>query len=150
MCYGINEGLLPSDKIEGSLSKINSKLYEEIKKNTIKLSPFDGASSNRTWIENEDLFYRIYRYGHGMDPARGELNFYKLRWGKPLIGVMDPRPANEWWFGTSPEGFGTVAMLVNVVVSIIVSRATPAPPEKVQEIVESIRIPSGAGEATSH
>tara|TARA_Y100000389_G_C17463254_1_gene523394 strand:- start:2098 stop:3840 length:1743 start_codon:yes stop_codon:yes gene_type:complete len=92
---GINEGLLPSDKIEGSLSKINSKLYEEIRKNTIKLSPFDGASSNRTWIENEDLFYRIYRYGHGMDPARGELNFYKLRWGKPLIGVMDPNDASH-------------------------------------------------------
>ncbi|RKR07136.1 cation/acetate symporter [Maribacter vaceletii] len=76
--------------------------------------------------------------------------FYMIKYKTGLIGVMDPRPANEWWFGTSPEGFGTVAMLVNVVVSIIVSRATPAPPEKVQEIVESIRIPSGAGEATSH
>ncbi|MCA0133460.1 sodium:solute symporter family protein [Winogradskyella alexanderae] len=56
----------------------------------------------------------------------------------------------DWWFGTSPEGFGTIAMLVNVVISVVVSRLTSAPPEHVQEIVENIRIPSGAGEAHSH
>ncbi|WP_299336246.1 sodium:solute symporter family protein [uncultured Psychroserpens sp.] len=76
--------------------------------------------------------------------------FYMIRYKTGLIGVMDPRPASEWWFGTSPEGFGTIAMLVNVVVSVIVSRATAAPPKDVQELVESIRIPSGAGEASSH
>ncbi|WP_298488463.1 sodium:solute symporter family protein [uncultured Maribacter sp.] len=76
--------------------------------------------------------------------------FYMIRYKTGLIGVMDPRPVSEWWFGTSPEGFGTFAMLVNVIVSIIVSRVTPAPPKKVQEIVENIRIPSGAGEAVSH
>lgn len=91
---GVNEGLFPRDKIQTSLNKTNSSFYEEIRKNTIKLAPFDGASSNRTWIENDNLFYRIYRYGHGMDPARGELNFYRLRWGKPLIGVMDPNDAS--------------------------------------------------------
>lgn len=48
------------------------------------------------------------------------------------------------------EGFGTIAMLVNVVVSVVVSRVTAAPPEDVQEIVENIRIPSGAGEAQQH
>jgi cation/acetate symporter len=41
-------------------------------------------------------------------------------------------------------------MLVNFIVSITVSKLTPAPPEDVQEIVENIRIPSGAGEATGH
>ncbi|MBV7268013.1 sodium:solute symporter family protein [Winogradskyella luteola] len=56
----------------------------------------------------------------------------------------------DWWFGTSPEGFGTIAMLVNVVISMVVSRVTAAPPQHVQEIVENIRIPSGAGEAQSH
>ena len=76
--------------------------------------------------------------------------FYMIKYKTGLIGVMDPRPMSEWWFGTSPEGFGTFAMLVNVIISIIVSRVTPAPPKNVQEIVESIRIPSGAGEATSH
>ena len=54
----------------------------------------------------------------------------------------------DWWFGISPEGFGTIAMLVNFAVSLIVNRFTAAVPNDVQEIVENIRIPSGAGEAT--
>ena len=76
--------------------------------------------------------------------------FYMIRFKTGLIGVLDPLPPSEWWFGTSPEGFGTVAMTVNVVISVIVSRLTPAPPEDVQDIVENIRIPSGAGEAHDH
>lgn len=76
--------------------------------------------------------------------------FYMIRYKTGLIGVMDPLPASEWWFGTSPEGFGTIAMLVNFVVSIVVSRMTDPPPAYVQEIVENIRIPSGAGEAVAH
>lgn len=56
----------------------------------------------------------------------------------------------DWWFGISPEGFGTVAMLINFLVSIIISKFTPKPPKEVQEIVENIRIPSGAGEAQNH
>ena len=76
--------------------------------------------------------------------------FYMIVYKTGLIGVMDPRPSSEWWFGTSPEGFGTIAMLVNVVVSVIVSRATAAPPQDVQDMVENIRIPSGAGEASHH
>jgi len=69
---------------------------------------------------------------------------YKLGW----LGEMPP--ASEWWFGISPEGFGTVAMIVNFAISIVVSRFTPAPPQNVQDIVEDIRIPSGAGEASGH
>jgi cation/acetate symporter len=56
----------------------------------------------------------------------------------------------DWWFGVSPEGFGTVAMIANFIISILVSRFTPPPPKEVQEIVENIRIPSGANEAQSH
>tara|TARA_R100000935_G_scaffold13736_5_gene27661 strand:+ start:85763 stop:87475 length:1713 start_codon:yes stop_codon:yes gene_type:complete len=56
----------------------------------------------------------------------------------------------NWWFGISPEGFGAVAMFVNFMVAIIVNAFTPTPPEAVQNMVENIRIPSGAGEATSH
>ncbi|WP_285655072.1 sodium:solute symporter family protein [Allomuricauda sp. NBRC 101325] len=56
----------------------------------------------------------------------------------------------SWWFGISPEGFGTIAMIVNFIVAIVVNQFTPEPPEEVQEIVEHIRIPSGAGEAASH
>lgn len=76
--------------------------------------------------------------------------FYMIRFKTGLIGVLDPLPASEWWFGTSPEGFGTFAMLINIVISITISRLTPAPPKDVQEIVERIRIPSGAGEAQHH
>ncbi|MGB5263708.1 MAG: sodium:solute symporter family protein [Lutimonas sp.] len=76
--------------------------------------------------------------------------FYMVRYKTGLVSVMEPRPSSEWWFGTSPEGFGTIAMLVNVIVSVIVSRLTLEPPVNVQEIVENIRIPSGAGDASKH
>ncbi|MEE9349159.1 MAG: sodium:solute symporter family protein [Flavobacteriaceae bacterium] len=56
----------------------------------------------------------------------------------------------DWWFGISPEGFGTVAMLVNFVISIVIAQFTPEPPAEVQELVENIRVPSGAGVATVH
>jgi cation/acetate symporter len=78
--------------------------------------------------------------------------FYMLKF---KFGVFDGGKAavadlkTEWWFGISPEGFGTLAMLVNFAVAIVVNRFTPSVPEEVQEIVESIRIPSGAG-APSH
>ncbi|MEP3838532.1 MAG: sodium:solute symporter family protein [Algibacter sp.] len=54
----------------------------------------------------------------------------------------------DWWFGVSPEGFGTIAMVLNFVVSVVILKFTPEPPQEVQDIVENIRIPSGAGEAT--
>ncbi|MEM7656590.1 MAG: sodium:solute symporter family protein [Bacteroidota bacterium] len=71
--------------------------------------------------------------------------FYMIRYKTGLPG-WDHRPASEWWFGTSPEGFGTVAMALNVTVAMVVSRMTPAPPAAVQEIVENIRIPSSEDE----
>ncbi len=57
---------------------------------------------------------------------------------------------SSWFMGISPEGFGTVAMIVNFVVSLVISRMTAAPPEEIQQIVEDIRIPSGAGDAVEH
>jgi cation/acetate symporter len=71
---------------------------------------------------------------------------YKLGW----IGGDTLPDKSEWWLGISPEGFGTVAMVVNFVVALVVSAFTPPPPAHVQEIVENIRIPSGVGEAVSH
>lgn len=79
--------------------------------------------------------------------------FYMLKFkfgifdgGKEAVaGLQD-----SWWFGISPEGFGSVAMLVNFIVALGVNTFTPEPPMEVQEIVENIRIPSGAGEAVSH
>ncbi|MDG1775323.1 MAG: cation acetate symporter [Flavobacteriaceae bacterium] len=67
---------------------------------------------------------------------------FKLGW------LGDIPPASEWWFGISPEGFGSVAMVVNLIVSLAVCRFTTAPPQEVQEIVENIRIPSDVGKAS--
>ncbi|MDC0378607.1 MAG: cation acetate symporter [Flavobacteriaceae bacterium] len=49
---------------------------------------------------------------------------------------------DDWWFGISPEGFGTFAMLVNFIVSLIVCHLTKEPSKEVQDLVEKIRIPT--------
>ena len=49
---------------------------------------------------------------------------------------------SDWWFGISPEGFGTVAMMINFLISFIVSKFTKAPPANISKLVEEIRIPS--------
>lgn len=56
----------------------------------------------------------------------------------------------DWWFGISPEGFGTVAMIINFVVSLTVASVTPKPPAEIQALVENIRIPSGSGTPQDH
>lgn len=56
----------------------------------------------------------------------------------------------NWWFGISPEGIGSVGMMINFLVCILVSKFSPAPPQEVQRMVEEIRIPRGAGEASGH
>lgn len=59
-----------------------------------------------------------------------------------IIGVkfysMSP-----WLLGISPEGIGTVGMMLNFIVTFVVSRLTPAPPLEVQEMVASLRSPEG-------
>jgi cation/acetate symporter len=55
--------------------------------------------------------------------------------------------AEHWWLGISPEGIGTVGMLVNFAVTIVVSRLTPEPPAVVQALIERVRVPRGAGAA---
>ena len=55
--------------------------------------------------------------------------------------------AEYWWFGVSPEGIGTVGMILNFAVALTVSRFTPVPPTRIAELVERIRVPKGAGEA---
>ncbi|MCB9066763.1 MAG: cation acetate symporter [Calditrichae bacterium] len=50
----------------------------------------------------------------------------------------------NWWFGISPEGIGTVGMILNFIVSFIVSKFTPEPPAEIQQLIEDIRIPRGA------
>jgi len=50
--------------------------------------------------------------------------------------------SEDWWFGISPEGFGTIAMLINLIVSVTVANLTASPPEKIINLVENIRLPS--------
>lgn len=57
---------------------------------------------------------------------------------------------DHWFMGISPEGIGTLGMAINAIVTLVVSRMTPAPPIKVQEMIESIRVPRGAGKAHAH
>lgn len=47
----------------------------------------------------------------------------------------------HWWWGISPEGIGTLGMMINFIVSIAVSALTPPPPAQVQALVDDIRIP---------
>jgi cation/acetate symporter len=51
---------------------------------------------------------------------------------------------DQLWFGISPEGIGALGMLINFAVAFVVSRFTPPPPIEIQELVEHIRVPSGA------
>ena len=73
--------------------------------------------------------------------------YYMLRFKFDMFGGGD---SSDWWFGISPEGFGTVAMLLNFIVSLSVSALFKDPPIEVQEIVENIRLPKNAGRANSH
>ncbi|AFU69999.1 sodium:solute symporter large subunit [Psychroflexus torquis ATCC 700755] len=73
--------------------------------------------------------------------------FYMLKFKFDFFGGGT---SEDWWFGISPEGFGSVAMFVNFFVSIVISKFTPEPPLEVQEMVESVRIPAGVEEASDH
>ncbi|QQK65235.1 cation acetate symporter [Cobetia sp. cqz5-12] len=58
--------------------------------------------------------------------------------------------AENWLLGVSPEGIGSLGMVLNFVVAVIVCKMTPPPPEHIQHIVEDIRVPRGAGTAVDH
>ena len=65
---------------------------------------------------------------------------YKLGW---LDGPFGKTSSADLWWGISPEGFGTVAMVVNAAVALTVSRLSPKPPAEVVAMVEEIRLPGG-------
>ncbi len=58
--------------------------------------------------------------------------------------------ADNWLFGISPEGIGTIGMLLNFITAFVVSKVTSAPPEHIQHLVEDIRTPRGASGAQAH
>ena len=66
--------------------------------------------------------------------------------GTEFLGSMQP----NWFMGIEPNAFGVVGAIVNFAVAAVVTRVTAPPPASVRELVEHIRVPVGAGEATGH
>ncbi|MCH8806000.1 MAG: hypothetical protein IH986_07920, partial [Planctomycetes bacterium] len=66
-----------------------------------------------------------------------------------VFGTAEPL-MGPWCFGISAEGIGVVGCLLNFAVAIVVSRLTAPPPESVQRLVESIRVPAGAHDPEAH
>ncbi|SNY91218.1 cation/acetate symporter [Cohaesibacter sp. ES.047] len=63
---------------------------------------------------------------------------------------MLPNTTANHFLGISPEAFGTIGAIINFAVAYVVSSATEEPPQEIQELVESIRVPKGAGAAVDH
>ncbi len=58
-----------------------------------------------------------------------------------------PNDAAHWFLGIQPESFGAVGAGINFGVAFLVARLTAEPPAHIRALVESIRIPRGAGAA---
>ena len=74
----------------------------------------------------------------------GYIEYFKglfLKWAGAPWGE---NVASNWWFGISPEGIGVIGAIFSFTVIIVVSYMTPPPPERIQRLVENIRIPRSA------
>ena len=67
-----------------------------------------------------------------------------------VLNVFVDKSGTFTMFGIKATGIGTIGMALHFVVAYFVSRATAAPPVEIQEMVENIRIPRGAGAASAH
>jgi cation/acetate symporter len=67
--------------------------------------------------------------------------------GTEFVGMVG---GENGWFGIEPNAIGTLGAIVNFVVAYVVCKMTAPTPQYVQDLVESIRIPKGAGAATGH
>ncbi len=95
------------------------------------------------------FFKRMNKEGAvaGMVVGMLSMLFYMVKFKFDMFGGGGQE---DWWFGISPEGFGTVAMMLNFIVAWLISTFTAAPPPEIQQMVDDIRIPSGAGNASNH
>ncbi|MDA9760745.1 cation acetate symporter [Flavobacteriaceae bacterium] len=64
--------------------------------------------------------------------------FYMLKF---KFGWFGGGLKEDWWFGVSPEGFGSIAMIFNFITTLVVSHFTPKPSMEIQKLVEKIREP---------
>ena len=74
----------------------------------------------------------------GMLAGIGLMLFYMLKFKFDFFGGGS---SEDYWFGISPEGFGSVAMILNFIVSFAVMKFTSPTPKKIKNIVDNIRIP---------
>ena len=74
----------------------------------------------------------------GMPAGIGLMLFYMLKFKFDFFGGGS---SEDYWFGISPEGFGSVAMILNFIVSFAVMKFTSPTPKKIKDIVDNIRIP---------
>ena len=93
------------------------------------------------------FFKRINREGAiagmltGLIFTYGYIEYFKglfLKWAGSPWGE---NTAEHWLFGISPEGIGVIGMCLNFAVAISVSLLTSPPPERIQHLVENIRVP---------
>ena len=62
----------------------------------------------------------------------------------------DANVSENWLLGISPEGIGALGMVINFAVALLVYRISGEAPKEIQEMVENIRYPKGAGAAQEH
>ena len=74
----------------------------------------------------------------GMLAGIGLMLFYMLKFKFDFFGGGS---VDDYWFGISPEGFGSIAMILNFIVSFVVMKFTSPTPKKIKDIVDNIRIP---------
>ena len=87
------------------------------------------------------IFYkRMNKEGaiSGMIIGITSMLFYMLKF---KFGWFGGGNQTNWFFGVSPEGFGTIAMMLNFAVSILVSNFTKEPPNEIKKLVENLRTP---------
>ena len=105
---------------------------------TVALAFGLAASSFFPAILLEIFSKRINKEGaiSGMLVGVSLMLFYMLKF---KFGWFGGGTKAGWWFGISPEGFGTVAMVANFIVTIVVSSCTPHPSEEIKKLVTNIR-----------
>ena len=87
------------------------------------------------------IFYkRMNKEGaiSGMIIGISSMLYYMLKF---KFGWFGGGNQEDWFMGVSPEGFGTIAMILNFFVSILVSSLTKEPPNQIKKLVENLRIP---------
>jgi cation/acetate symporter len=70
--------------------------------------------------------------------------------GYAIYFIWGPGTPDQYFLGISPASFGTIGTILHLVVAFVVSRATPPPPQEIQDLVEAIRLPNNVGEAHDH